>query len=115
MAKTHREADLLSAGRHAVGLVQNDDLVRVRRQRHLLLRKHFDAVAHNVNAAVVAGVQLENALLVRGSEQLVREAENTGAWRVGDGAKKDQLISEDGLPSDLRIEPNMRIRARARM
>ena len=69
-------AYLLGAGRHAIGLVQNNDLVRVRRQRNFLLCKHFDAIADDIDAAVVAGVQLENALLVCGAEQLVREAEN---------------------------------------
>lgn len=87
MVKMNRVADLLGAGRHTIGLVQNDDLVRVRRKRHLLLRKHFDSVAHNVNATVVTGVQLENALLVRGAEQFVCEAENAVAWRARDGGE----------------------------
>jgi len=45
---------LLRAGGHGVRLVEHHDLVAPGRQRHLFLGKHFDLVAHDVDAA--AGV-----------------------------------------------------------
>jgi hypothetical protein len=42
---------LLRRRRHGVGLVQDDDLVAVRRQHDLLLREVLDPVAHDVDPA----------------------------------------------------------------
>lgn len=47
-----------------VRLVQDDDLVPPRRQRHLFLRKHLDLIAHDVDAAVVRRVELQHGVAV---------------------------------------------------
>lgn len=48
------------------------------RQRNFLLRKPLDAIAHDIDAALVAGVELEYGFFVTVAKELAREAEDGG-------------------------------------
>lgn len=75
--------------RHAIGLVQNDNLMSTALQSDLLLSEHLDLVSDNVDASIIRCVHLEDSLLVDiGAQKLSRETENrrglSGARRTRD-------------------------------
>ena len=62
-----------------------------RRQRHFLLRERFDAVADDIDAAFVGGVEFEDGVLVGGAEELPREAVDGGGFANARGAGDDDV------------------------
>jgi len=67
---------LLTRG-HAVGLVEDDDLVTSRRQCHFVLREHFDFATDNINATLVRRIELEHAILDRIAQHFAGEGHDT--------------------------------------
>ena len=68
---------LLGSWCHAVGLVQDHNLVPARRERDLLLGKVLDLIPDDIDTALVRGVELEHSLLVRVAEEGMCEAVDT--------------------------------------
>lgn len=92
---------LLGTGRHAVCFVEDDELVAARGKGHFFLGKTLDAVADDVDAALVTGVELENGLLVRVAEQFARQAENAAGLADTRHAGDDDVRHVSFLGDDL--------------
>lgn len=60
-------------------------------QRDFLLRESLDAIAHDINAALVAGVELQHGFLVAVAEELPREAEDGGRFADAGHAGDDDV------------------------
>lgn len=92
--------------RHAIGLVENDNLVSASFESDFLLSKHFDLVAHDIDATIVRGVQLEHGLFVHvGAQQLPRQTQYgrglARAWRTRyDEIGQVALFAEHFKPID---------------
>lgn len=67
---------LLRAGGHAVGFVEDDEFLAARGEGDFFLGEAFDAVADDVDAALVGGVEFEHGFFVGGAEELAGEAED---------------------------------------
>ena len=67
---------LLRAGGHAVGFVEDDELLAAGGEGDFFLGEAFDAVADDVDAALVAGVELEHGFFVGGAEELAGETKD---------------------------------------
>ena len=67
---------LLRAGGHAVGFVEDDEFLAAWGQGDLFLGEAFDAVADDVDAALVRGVEFEDGFFVGGAEELAGQAED---------------------------------------
>ena len=67
---------LLRAGGHAVGFVEDDEFLAAWGEGDFFLGEAFDAVADDVDAALVTGVELEHGFFVGGAEELAGEAED---------------------------------------
>ena len=71
---------LLRPARHAVRFVQDHEFLAARWEGDFFLGEGFDAVAHDVDAPLVAGVELQDGFFVGGAEELPREAEDGGCF-----------------------------------
>ena len=67
---------LLRAACHAVGFVEDDEFLAARGKGDFFLGEAFDGVADDVDAALVAGVELEDGFFVGGAEELAGETED---------------------------------------
>ena len=67
---------LLRAGCHAVGFVEDDEFLPAGGKGYFFLGEAFDAVADDVDAALVAGVEFEDGFFVGGAEELAGETED---------------------------------------
>ena len=78
---------LLGARGHAVRLIQDDQFLSALGEGHFLLSEAFDPIADHIDAAFVAGIELQHGFLVGVTEKLAGETENGGcladAWHAG--------------------------------
>ena len=82
---------LLGAGGHAVGFVEDDEFLAARGEGDFFLGEGFDAVADDVNAALVGGVEFEDSFFVGGAEELAGEAEDGGCFADAGHAADDDV------------------------
>lgn len=88
----HRPAQgLLCARRHAVGLVENDNLVSARGERDLLLGEALDPVAHHIDTTLVRRVELQHCLLIGVAQQLPRQAQYARGLTDARHARDDDM------------------------
>jgi hypothetical protein len=73
----HRPSQcLLRTARHAICLVQDDQLLPARWQGHFLLRKALYPVSHDVDTAFVGGIEFEDGFLCIVSPRYRRKSSN---------------------------------------
>ncbi len=65
-------------GHSRIGLVENDKLMAAGRERDLALGEELDLIPHDVDTALVRGVELEDTLLVRVAEEGVGQTVDRG-------------------------------------
>ena len=82
---------LLGAGGHAVGFVEDDEFLAARGEGDFFLGEGFDAVADDVDAAFVGGVEFEDGFFVGGAEELAGEAEDGGCFADAGHAADDNV------------------------
>lgn len=82
---------LLGPARHAVRFVQDHEFLPARGQGDFFLGEGFDAVAHDVDAPLVAGVQFQYGFFVGRAQELVREAEDGGCFADAGHAADDYV------------------------
>ena len=82
---------LLRAACHAVGLVEDDEFLPAGGESDFFLCEAFDAVADDVDAALVAGVELEDGFFVGGAEELAGETEDGGCFANAGHAADDYV------------------------
>ena len=81
---------LLTRG-HAVGLVEDDNLVTSRGQCHFVLSEHFDFATDNINATLVRRIELEHAILDRIAQHFAGEGHETRCLAETRRACKDHV------------------------
>ena len=62
-----------------------------RGQSHFLLREALYAIANDIDAALVAGVELEDGFFVGGAEELAGQTENGGCFANAGHAADDDV------------------------
>lgn len=82
---------LLGPARHAVCFVQDDEFLAARGQGDFFLGEGFDAVADDVDAPLVAGVELQDGFFVGRAEELPCEAEDGGCFADAGHAADDYV------------------------
>ena len=82
---------LLGAGGHAVGFVEDDEFLAAWGEGDFFLGEGFDAVADDVDAALVGGVEFEDGFFVGGAEELAGEAEDGGCFADAGHAADDDV------------------------
>lgn len=98
----HRTAEsLLRSFRHRIRFIKDHNLVPTARQRHLLLRKHFDLVPDDIDAAFIRSVQLQHGVLEVLAEEDASEAENrcrlsNTRWTGDDDVRSVSLCGKHG-------------------
>ena len=82
---------LLGAGGHAVGFVEDDEFLAAGGESDFFLGEAFDAVADDVDAALVGGVEFEDGFFVGGAEELAGETEDGGCFADAGHAADDDV------------------------
>lgn len=74
-----------------VGLIEDDNFLPSWWERDFLLRKSLYAVPHNIDAALVTGIELQDGLLVRISQQLAGQAQDGCRFANARHARDDNV------------------------
>ena len=82
---------LLRPARHAVRFIEDNQFLPAGGESDFLLRKTLYAIADDIDAALVAGVELEDGFFVGGAEELAGETKDGGCFANAGHAADDDV------------------------